>query len=232
METKCSNCSGPVFIPLDRGVTNCKSCGKLAGRYCPECNIALPKGTEYCSGCGLTYEAIQKRIIKNSWEQNGSKFIITLFITAGILIGFWLFSSGKFNRSVGQSSIQFVTSEVSLVPKSAINPEIVAEGREMAELRITWKNTGSTNIHGVKADIELLDNQGQVIEKMKYWVYAADGWTIPGEKPSPNASPGIAPGGTYTDPPGEGFLLTTTLNAGLAVVVPTNARVTALYVVQ
>ena len=228
METKCSNCSGPVFIPLDRGVTNCKNCGQLAGRYCCECKIAMPKGTEYCSGCGLSYADSQKRSIKNSWQKNGPNFIITMFITAGILIGFWLFSSGRFNRSVGQSSIQFVSSEVSLVPKSAINPAIVAEGREMAELRITWKNTGSTNIHGVKADIELLDNQGQVIEKMKYWVYVADGWTIPGEKPSPNASPGIAPGETYTDPPGQGFLLTTT---GLAIV-PTNARVTSLYVVQ
>jgi hypothetical protein len=102
----------------------------------------------------------------------------------------------------------------------------------MAELRITWKNTGSTNIHGVKADIELLDNQGQVIEKMKYWVFATSGWGLSGETPEPNAGPGIAPGVTSTDPPGEGFLLTTTLNAGLAVVVPTNARVTALYVVN
>ena len=228
METKCSNCSGPVFIPLDRGVGNCKNCGQLAGRYCIQCNIAMPKGTEYCSGCGLSYADTQKLAIKNSWEKNGSNFIITMLITVTILIGFWLFSSGIFRGTKGQSSIQFVSSEVSLVPKSANNPAIVAEGREMAELRITWKNTGSTNIHGVKADIELLDNQGQVIEKMKYWIYVADGWTIPGEKPSPNASPGIAPGETYTDPPGQGFLLTTT---GLAIV-PTNARVTSLYVVQ
>ena len=228
METKCSNCSGPVYIPLDRGVANCKNCGHLAGRYCIQCSIAMPKGTEYCSGCGLSYADTQKLAIKNSWQKNGPNFIITMMITAGILIGFWLFTSGRFNRSVGQSSIQFVSSEVSVMPRSSVNSEIVAEGREMAELRITWKNTGSTNIHGVKADIELLDNQGQVIEKMKYWVYVADGWTIPGEKPSPNASPGIAPGGTYTDPPGEGFLLTTT---GLAII-PTNARVTSLYVVQ
>ena len=228
METKCSNCSGPVFIPLDRGVGNCKNCGKLAGRYCIQCNIAMPKGTEYCSGCGLSYADTQKLAIKSSWEKNGSNFIITMLITVAILIGFWVFSSGLLKGTKGQSGIQFVSSEVSLIPRASGNPEIVAEGREMAELRITWKNTGSTNIHGVKADIELLDNQGQVIEKMKYWIYVADGWTIPGEKPSPNASPGIAPGETYTDPPGQGFLLTTT---GLAIV-PTNARVTALYVVQ
>ena len=228
METKCSNCSGPVFIPLDRGVGNCKNCGKLAGRYCIQCNVAMPKGTEYCSGCGLSYADTQKLAIKNSWQKHGSNFIITMLITVAILIGFWVFSSGLLKGTKGQSGIQFVSSEVSLIPRASVNPEIVAEGREMAELRITWKNTGSTNIHGVKADIELLDNQGQVIEKMKYWIYVADGWTIPGEKPSPNASPGITPGGTYTDPPGEGFLLTTT---GLAIV-PTNARVTALYVVQ
>jgi predicted nucleic acid-binding Zn ribbon protein len=228
VETKCSNCAGPVFIPLDRGVANCKNCGKLVGRHCIQCNVAMPKGTEYCPSCGLSYADTQKQAIKIAWQKNGPNFLITMLITLVICIGCWLFFSGILNRPVEQASIQFISSEVSLVPKSAINPEIVAEGREMAELRITWKNTGSTNIHGVKADIELLDNQGQVIEKMKYWVYVADGWTIPGEKPSPNASPGIASGDTYTDPPGEGFLLTTT---GLAIV-PTNARVTALYVVQ
>lgn len=228
METKCQNCSGPVFIPLDRGVGNCKNCGKLAGRYCIQCNIAMPKGTEYCSGCGLSYADTQKLAIKNSWEKNGSNFIITMLITVAILIGFWVFSSGLLKGTKGQSGIQFVTSEISIMPRSSVNPEIVADGRDINELRITWKNTGTTNIHGVKADIELLDNQGQVIEKIKYWVYAADGWTVPSEKPAPNASPGIAPGETYTDPPGQGFKL---LPTGLAVV-PSNARVTALYVVQ
>jgi hypothetical protein len=228
VETKCSNCAGPVFIPLDRGVANCKNCGHLAGRYCIECNVAMPKGTEFCPSCGLSYTDTQKLAIKVAWQKNGLNFLITMIITFVICIGCWLFFSGILNRPVEQASIQFISSEVSLVPKSAINPEIVAEGREMAELRITWKNTGSTNIHGVKADIELLDNQGQVIEKMKYWVFATSGWGLSGETPEPNAGPGIAPGVTYTDPPGEGFRLLTTGSG----IVPFNARVTALYIVN
>jgi len=97
------------------------------------------------------------------------------------------------------------------------------------EVRVTWKNTGSTNIHGVKADIELLDTQGSVIEKINnYWIYAADGWGLPGETPAANASPGIAPGFTYTDPAGQGYQLI----ANGSGIVPSNARVTALYVVQ
>lgn len=188
----------------------------------------MPKGTENCPGCGLSYSDTQKLAIKNSWDKNGSNFIITMVISVAILIGFWVLFSGLFKGATGQSGIQFVTSEISIMPRSSVNPEIVADGRGINELRITWKNTGNTNIHGVKADIELLDDQGQVIEKIKYWVYVADGWGLPGEKPATNASPGIRPGETYTDPPGQGFMLSTT---GLAVT-PSSARVTALYVVQ
>ena len=100
-----------------------------------------------------------------------------------------------------------------------------------SELRITWKNTGSTNIHGVKADIELLNEERQIIDKFNYWVYVAKGWSLPGEAPSPNASPGIAPGRTYVDPPGEGYFLTPTEVGGITVM-PYNARVTGLHVMQ
>lgn len=86
METKCSNCSGPVFIPLDRGVANCKNCGKLAGRHCPDCNIALPKPTNFCPGCGQSFADCEKKIIKNVWHQNKSTLQITAVVTV-LLIG-------------------------------------------------------------------------------------------------------------------------------------------------
>ena len=86
METKCSNCSGPVFIPLDRGVGNCKNCGQLAGRYCPDCNIAMPNGTEYCSGCGLSYADSQKQTINVAWQKHGKKFISTMLVGVGLTV--------------------------------------------------------------------------------------------------------------------------------------------------
>ena len=85
METKCSNCAGPVFIPLDRGVANCKNCGKLAGRHCPDCNIALPKPTAFCPGCGQSFADCEKKIIKNAWQQNKSTYQITAVVTILLL---------------------------------------------------------------------------------------------------------------------------------------------------
>ena len=108
METKCSNCSGPVFIPLDRGVANCKNCGQLAGRYCIQCNIAMPKGTEYCSSCGLSYADTQKLAIKNSWQKHGKKFVNTMLVTLVLIVGGLfvmnnLYKGGARNREAAEA---------------------------------------------------------------------------------------------------------------------------------
>jgi len=61
MEATCTKCSSPVTIPDDVGVAACKTCGKLAGRHCSDCNLAIPKPNDSCSGCGRSYIACQKR---------------------------------------------------------------------------------------------------------------------------------------------------------------------------
>ena len=87
METKCSNCSGPVFIPLDRGVGNCKNCGQLAGRYCPDCNIAMPNGTEYCSGCGRGRKEIFKAQYKANFRKELPASLFALAVVGLIILG-------------------------------------------------------------------------------------------------------------------------------------------------
>ena len=87
METKCSNCSGPVFIPLDRGVANCKNCGTLAGRYCSDCNIAMPKGTDYCSGCGRGRKEIFKAQYKANFRKELPVSLFALAVVGLIILG-------------------------------------------------------------------------------------------------------------------------------------------------
>ena len=87
METKCSNCSGPVYIPLDRGVGNCKNCGQLAGRYCPDCKIAMPNGTEYCSGCGRGRKEIFKAQYKANFRKELPVSVFALAVVGLIILG-------------------------------------------------------------------------------------------------------------------------------------------------
>ena len=87
METKCSNCSGPVFIPLDRGVANCKNCGQLAGRYCPDCNIAMPNGTTFCPGCGRGRKEIFKAQYKANFRKELPVSLFALAVVGLIILG-------------------------------------------------------------------------------------------------------------------------------------------------
>jgi hypothetical protein len=93
METKCSNCSGPVYIPLDRGVANCKNCGKLEGRYCTDCNIAMPKGTAFCPGCGLSFADTQKRMIKKAFKSSGPNSVATIIVLLVLTVPFLLINN-------------------------------------------------------------------------------------------------------------------------------------------
>lgn len=86
MEVKCVNCSAPVFIPQDRGVANCKNCGHLAGRYCPDCKIALPIPIEMCHGCGRYRRQINRDIDKASFKKELPTIIITLIIFGVIFL--------------------------------------------------------------------------------------------------------------------------------------------------
>lgn len=121
------------------------------------------------------------------------------------------------------SSIQGVRGEVVPIPRGmSTNPNV------QYELRATWKNTGTTNIHAVKADIDLLGTQGQVIDSITYTIYCAPGWEY-GRPTEPGASEGIRPGFDFTDPPGDGFFLTPTVVDGQSVI-PSGAVITGLHI--
>jgi hypothetical protein len=121
------------------------------------------------------------------------------------------------------SSIEGVRAAVLPIPKGK---SLVSDVQY--ELIATWKNTGTTNIHAVKADINLLGSQGEVIDQITYTIYVADGWEF-GRPTEPGASSGIPPGFTYTDPPGDGYFLTHVSVAGQAVV-PSGAVITGLHI--
>lgn len=89
METTCTKCSSPVTIPDDVGVAACKTCGKLAGRYCPDCNLAIPKPNDACSGCGRSYAACLKRKrTKALWKV--LKYCLWIFLALlPMLLGGW-----------------------------------------------------------------------------------------------------------------------------------------------
>jgi len=63
---------------------------------------------------------------------------------------------------------------------------------------VDWRNTGTTTIRAVDADIITFDARGRRLESgaKNKPIYAVS-----------DSSPGIAPGETYTEPNGEGFIL-------------------------
>ena len=66
---------------------------------------------------------------------------------------------------------------------------------------VDWKNTGSTPIRVVKADIVAYDASGAELASgtKDYTIYAAS-----------NSQSGIVAGETYAEPSGEGFVLVST----------------------
>jgi len=71
-----------------------------------------------------------------------------------------------------------------------------ANGKKMQMVIVSLKNTGSTPIRTVVADITPRDSSGKVMNTTTYTVFAEF-----------DSSPGIAPGRTWTTPKGEGFIL-------------------------
>jgi len=73
-----------------------------------------------------------------------------------------------------------------------------ANGRDMQMVLISWRNTGSTPIAVVEAQITAYDAQGQVLESSvpEYTIFASE-----------SMSRRIQPGMSYIEPEGEGFVL-------------------------
>jgi len=123
-------------------------------------------------------------------------------------------------------------SQVTLI-SSVVSHAIGSQGEqspEKLELRVTWRNSGNIPIHIVKAELELFGPDGNLIERYEYPIYVAPGWEF-GKPDDADAKPGIAPGATYTDPPGSGHLLLPQFVGG-RMVRPTSARVIKLNVVE
>jgi len=71
-----------------------------------------------------------------------------------------------------------------------------ANGKTMQMLMVTLKNSGSTSIRVVDADITWRDASGTIIGTRNYTIFAES-----------DSSPGISPGNSWTTRKGDGFLL-------------------------
>lgn len=77
-------------------------------------------------------------------------------------------------------------------------PYVTAQGAQAQMVLVDWKNTGSTTIREVFADITAYDAGGNKLDSgaQDYCIYAVF-----------SSDPGISPGETYTEPEDEGYVL-------------------------
>jgi hypothetical protein len=84
------------------------------------------------------------------------------------------------------------------IVKVRVEPFRSATGFDTVMIYVDWKNTGSRPVRVVDAKITAFDAAGNEIEVMPvadYTIYAVF-----------NDRPGVAPGETYIEPQGEGFI--------------------------
>jgi hypothetical protein len=84
------------------------------------------------------------------------------------------------------------------VLRARVVPFTTAEGTQAEMVLVDWKNTGTTTIRAVDADIIPYDAHGNKLESgaNNYTIFAVS-----------DSSPGVASGEKYTEPNGEGFTL-------------------------
>lgn len=76
-----------------------------------------------------------------------------------------------------------------------LEPWTNPDGKQLKMVYFDWKNTGTTPIRALHANMTFYDAQGAVVDKVKnYTIYVA-----------PGNDKGIAPGESYFEPKGEGF---------------------------
>lgn len=99
-------------------------------------------------------------------------------------------SSGSSSSSGGSGS--------AVVVNSRLVPFTTAQGQQAQMVLVDWRNTGSTPIRVVHADIVPYDSSGNKLDSgaPDYTIYAVS-----------SSSSGIAPGSTYSEPDGEGFVV-------------------------
>jgi hypothetical protein len=84
------------------------------------------------------------------------------------------------------------------VVKVRVVPFTTAQGVRTQMVLVDWRNTGTTTIRAIDADIIVYDDRGNVLDSgaKDYTIYAVS-----------DDSPGIVPGEIYTEPKGKGFTL-------------------------
>jgi hypothetical protein len=84
------------------------------------------------------------------------------------------------------------------VVKARVVPYLAPDGRRTQMVLVDWRNTGTTTVRAVDADIIPYDANGNRLGSgaTDYAIYAES-----------DSSPGIAPGKRYTEPMGKGFIL-------------------------
>lgn len=87
-------------------------------------------------------------------------------------------------------------SKVAVISSKLVNFVSPANGKKMQMVIVTLKNTDSSPIRVVDADITSYDSSGAIVGTNNYTIFAES-----------DSSPGIAPGETWTTRKGEGFIL-------------------------
>jgi hypothetical protein len=116
---------------------------------------------------------------------------IVLTLTVGCIIGALSGCSSPTQRSEAKAELVAARLEWGTGP----------DGKERQIVCVDWKNSGSTVIFEVQADIDLYDSSGKKLKVSapRQTIYRA-----------PKSGPGIAPGSVYHEPTSEGFLIVPT----------------------
>ena len=104
--------------------------------------------------------------------------------------------SGKPAEDLAVRATSIVPDSVTVRSRKLVNFVSPANGRTMQMLMVTLKNSGSTPIRVVDADITWRDASGTIIGTRNYTIFAES-----------DSSPGISPGNSWTTRKGDGFLL-------------------------
>lgn len=156
---------------------------------------ALPTETqlEYAKTFRGAWAGIWNRVAP---EPGGAQISITIKSKIGETVGEYSWPEKR------EQETQLATGPTARrAPATVQNAKLVdfvspANGRTMQMVIVTLKNTGSTPIRVVDAEITSRDSSGKVVETHNYTIFAKS-----------DSSPGIAPGSTWTTRKGEGFIL-------------------------
>lgn len=143
----------------------------------PKISIAaLQRQSEYEPSARVTPSTVATKQSKN---KSLAIWSIAIFFVVFVMIANF--------APVKKTSAEVISVEV--VP--FVNPA----GKRLQSIQTTWKNTGETTIRVVNADIELIGDDGSILDTINYTIHAEF-----------NDSSGVKPGEIFTPSSDQGFL--------------------------